>query len=285
MRPMPPAARCSSFQTSASAPTEPPPISAYSTNWPRPEHSHDGAEHQQDGAGGDQRLRTDAAARGLDRVAKRVVEAAAFVWLTGMGLHRTHRTEGLAGQAVGIGDAVLAVARDGAQLARADDDRQHRQRDAEQRPCGQPRAGDEQHRQAADHGHAAAQGDRHRRTDHAAQQFGVGGQPRDQLTAAAAIVEAGAQLDQVRVQLAAQVGDDLFAQQRHEVEARGGAQRHHHRHQHQQGEGTVDLAAAAEAVVDHLLHGRWQAQRGCRGHSQGEQPGREQATVAAHERP
>jgi len=32
--PMPPAARCSSFQTSASAPTEPPAISAYSTNWP-----------------------------------------------------------------------------------------------------------------------------------------------------------------------------------------------------------------------------------------------------------
>ena len=32
---MPPAARCNSFQTSASAPTEPPPISAYSTNWPR----------------------------------------------------------------------------------------------------------------------------------------------------------------------------------------------------------------------------------------------------------
>jgi len=32
---MPPEARCSSFQTSASAPTEPPPISAYSTNWPR----------------------------------------------------------------------------------------------------------------------------------------------------------------------------------------------------------------------------------------------------------
>ncbi len=31
---MPPAARCNSFQTSASAPTEPPPISAYSTNWP-----------------------------------------------------------------------------------------------------------------------------------------------------------------------------------------------------------------------------------------------------------
>ena len=32
---MPPAARCSSFQTSARAPTDPPPISAYSTNWPR----------------------------------------------------------------------------------------------------------------------------------------------------------------------------------------------------------------------------------------------------------
>ena len=31
---MPPAARCSSFHTSARAPTEPPPISAYITNWP-----------------------------------------------------------------------------------------------------------------------------------------------------------------------------------------------------------------------------------------------------------
>ncbi len=202
-----------------------------------------------------------------------------------MCLHGAHRTQGLAGQAVGIGDAVLAVARDHAQLARADDDRQHRQRDAQQRPRRQPRAGDEQHGQAADHGHAAAQGHRHGRADHAAQQFGIGGQARNQFATAAAVMEAGAELDQVCVQLAAQVGDDLFAQQRHEVEARGRAQRHHHRHQHQQGERAVDLAAAAEAVVDHLLDRRRQAQRGRRGDRQGQQPGGEQPAVAAHERP
>ncbi len=251
----------------------------------QPQHADDGAEHQQDGAGGDQRLRTDAAAGGLDGIAQCMVEAAALVGFACMRLYRPYGAQGLAGQAVGIGDAVLAAARDGAQLARTDDDRQYRKRNAQQRPRRQPRAGDEQHRQAADHRDAAAQCHRHGRADHAAQQLTVGGQARDQLTAAAAVMEAGTELDEVCVEAAAQVSHDLFAQQRHEVEARGGGQGQHHGHQHQQGEGTVDLAAAAEAMVDHLLDRRRQAQRGRRRHRQGHQPSGEQATVAAHERP
>ena len=44
----------------------------------------------------------------------------------------------------------------------------------------------------------------------------VGGQARDQFAAAGAVVEAGVEADQVRVELLAQVGDDAFAQQRDE---------------------------------------------------------------------
>ena len=84
----------------------------------QPQHADDGAKHQQDGAGGDQRLRTDAAARGTDGIAQRLVEAAALVGLACMRLHRADRAQRLAGQAVGIGDAVLAAARNCAQLAR-----------------------------------------------------------------------------------------------------------------------------------------------------------------------
>ncbi len=276
---MPPAARCSSFQTSASAPTEPPPISAYSTNWPsvpavmRPAITSCAPDHSTSViapkisviatavTSACARMRVRAVSHG-DR--QRVAEAAALVGFARMRLHGAHRAQGFVGQRVGVGDAVLAGARDLLQAATAEHDRQHRQRDADQRERREPRAGDEQHRDAAEHRDHAAQRDRHAGADHAAQQFGIGGQARDQLAAAVAVVEAGVERDQVRVQALAQVGDHALAEQRHEEEARRGGKRQHQRDGEQQQEGAVDGAAAAlrEALVDHRAERDGQAQRG-----------------------
>src|SRR5690606_6097368 len=114
----------------------------------------------------------------------------------------------------------------------------------------------------------AAQRHRDGRADHAAQQFGVGGQARDQLAAAAAFEERLVQADQVRVQALAQVGDDAFAQQRDEEEARGGGDRQGQRDREHQRESGVDVAAAGEAMVDHPPHHQRQAQGGGAGGGQ-----------------
>ena len=251
----------------------------------RPQHQHDRAEHQGDGRGGDEGLRADALARGVHRGRDRAAETVAFVGLARVRLHRAHRAQGFAGQAVGIGDAVLAGPGDFPQAPAAEHDRQYRRRNADQRERGQARAGDEQQDQAADHGHAAAQGHRHAGADHVAKQFAVGGQARDQFTTAGAVVETGAQADQVAVELLAQVGDDLFAQQRHEIEPRRAGQGQHHRHAEQGKERAVDIGAAGKALVDDLPDRHRQAQGGGRGHRQGDQPSHEQAAMPAHERP
>ena len=162
---MPPAARCSSFQTSASAPTEPPPISAYSTNWPsvpalmRPATTSCAPDHSTSVIAPKISTIATAVTIACARMRRRAVstavasalaEAAALVGLARVRLHRAHRAERFGGERIGVGDAVLAGARRLLQAAAADDDRQHRQRDADQRVARQVRAGDEQHRDRAD---------------------------------------------------------------------------------------------------------------------------------------
>lgn len=116
---------------------------------------------------------------------------------------------------------------------------------------------------AADHGDAAPQRHQHAAADHAADQFDVGGQSRHQFAATVALVEAGVESDQMRVQPFAHISDHALAQQRDEEEACRNAQRQDQRDHEQQQEGIVDIAAAAtaEAFVDHGLDREREAQR------------------------
>ncbi len=252
----------------------------------QPQHQRDRAEDQQDDDGGDDGLRADAPSRGAQCDVQRIAEAAALVGLARVRAHGRDRAQRLGRQCVRIGDRVLAGARDRAQPAPREHDGQHGERNADQRPARQPRAGREQHDHAADHGDRAAQRHRQRRADHAAQQFGVGGEAGNEFAAAGAIVEGGVEREQVAVEARAQVGHHALAQQRDEEEARGRRQRERGGHGEQQHEDAVDgRAAVGEAAIDHVAKGHGQRKRGRRGRRERHQPGHQQRAMPAHEGP
>lgn len=95
----------------------------------------------------------------------------------------------------------------------------------------------------------------------------------------------GIQPDQVPIQLPAQVGHDALTEQRDEIEAGCAGDRQHQYHDEDAQEHPIDVPAAVEAAVDHLLERDREAQRRRRRQRQRTQPGGEQARMLAHEGP
>jgi len=60
--------------------------------------------------------------------------------------------------------------------------------------------------------------------------------------------------NQVRIELIAQIGNHALAQQGHEEKPRGSRQGQGEGDHKQQTERGIDLAAAAESLVDHIAH-------------------------------
>ena len=98
-------------------------------------------------------------------------------------------------------------------------------------------------------------------------------------------MELGIQPDQVPIQLPAQVGHDALTEQRDEIEAGCAGDRQHQYDDEDGQEHPIDVPAAVEAAVDHLLERDREAQRRRRRQRQRTQPGGEQARMLAHEGP
>ena len=212
--------------------------------------------------------------------------------LARIALHGVHRVQGFGGSRVGIGDAILAVARHAAHAAAEQYDRQDYRRDSDRRKTGEPRTGDREHHRRAEYRHHAAQRDRCAGCNHGAQQFGIGRQPRDQFAAAGALEKRHVHPHQAIVKLAAQVGDHALAKQAHTIKTRRGRYRQHQRYAEQGEKPDVDRSRLrvvgegfSKSAVDHVTHCDRQGQRRGRGQRQESQPAGDQARVAAHERP
>ncbi len=246
-----------------------------------PEHEGDRAEDQHDHDCRQQCLGADAPLGGQQGIGNGTGESTALVILSGIALHRVDCSEGLGGARIGIGDAVLADRREPADPAPEQDDRGDRQRDADQGQRRQSWAGQGDHDRAAGQSHQAAQGHRNAGTDHAAQQFGVGRQARDQFTAAGPLEEAHVQAEQMVVDRAPQVGDHPLAEQADVIEAECRCHRQHHGDYEQAGEPEIDRAGivGTEAAIDHQPDRNRQAQGGARRQHQESEPGRDQSSM------
>ena len=252
-----------------------------------PQHQGDRAEHQHDHRHGQQRAHADAPARGGQRTQDRVAVAGALDVLARVGLHRGRGIERFVGDRGGVGEAVLAGARELLHAPAEHQDRQHHGGDHQRGQPGQRRCGPHHHGARADQHHRAAQRHRHAGTDQRLHHFGVGAEARQQLADAAALEEAHVEADHLRIKRLPQRGQRPLAEQGDAEVARRGGHGEHHGHAEQGDEGLVDhrLAGMPEAAVDDVAKGQWQRQRGARGDAEKQQPADRQRPMRLEERP
>ena len=99
-----------------------------------PHHQHDPAEYQQNHHRRHAGAQQDAATGGVEGAFDHACKPLALALFLAEALHDLHRREHLGDIGADIGDAILAGARDGADLAPEIDDRRDHQRNADQQP-------------------------------------------------------------------------------------------------------------------------------------------------------
>ena len=217
-----------------------------------PQHRADRAEGQHDDHGGQHGAHADTRNRGGEGVLDPVGEAAPLKRFVGEGLHRAHGGDGLIDMVAGVGDAVLAVARQAAHPAAEDDDGQNNQRHDQHHEPGQFRAGHGEQHRAADQHQDIAQRHRDGRAHDHLQHRGVGGQARQDFAGAGDLEERRAQADDMVVDRAAHIGDDSLADPGDQIEAPVTGRRQQGDDSEHDPQGLIEQVriAAAKAVVD-----------------------------------
>ena len=238
-----------------------------------PDDHGDGREHQGDNDEGHQRPEADPALGGAEHGFGGLSEALGLAPLLVEGLDDLHRPEHLAGQRADVGDAVLAVAGNGADPSPEQGQGHDDQGNAEQHHGGELGRQHEQYDGAGGAHDDVAQRHRDGGADDLLDDGGVDGDAAGDLGRAILLEEAGGHAQQIAVHGQPDVGDDPLADPRDEIEADGGGERHR-QHQHQQiFEPAADVATAREAFVDDQLEGIGHARRRRRRDQQGDAGG------------
>ena len=190
----------------------------------------------------------------------------AFPAFLGEGLHGVHRVQRFLAMAGKITDPVLGLARQHAHLAPDHHDRHDHQRHHHQDQKRQLQIGDEQQHQATDQKEDIAQRLGQGRADDALHDGGVGGQPGQHLAGARHLEKAWGQANDVAVDVLSEIGDQSFAEPRHQKSAREGGKR---QNGHDQKSGFQRMIqrfrfALAKSAVDQIAKTGAEGENRCR---------------------
>ena len=219
-----------------------------------------------------------------------VAKAAGFVRFARVALHRGHGVENLGGDGAGVGDPVLAGARQSPHPPADGHGGQHHEQDDGHDGEHQARAGGHQHDHAAQEHHGIAQPHRQAGPHDGLHQGGVGRQARQHLAGLRAFEELRALPQHMGVDPAAQIGRDPLAQPAHHVVARRREKAQQHGEPEEPGEMDAQGCALAaggrmeQAAVDQPAQREREAQGAARGEQQEQQGKRDAGAIRAQER-
>ena len=149
-----------------------------------PQDQHDAGEHDEDDDRGQNRARGGRTAGGFIGLLDFAAKALVGYLLAGIGLHGADRADQFGDIGGRIGQRILGVARQPPHPAPECHQRQHDHRDRQQHEARESGARDHHHHGGTDEHQEVAQRNRHRSPDRGFDLGGIGGQPRDQFTAA-----------------------------------------------------------------------------------------------------
>ena len=178
-------------------------------------------------AGGDDdeahqhRARQSAADGGAEGVVGGLVKALRLAVLGGIALHYRHGVQHLGGNRAGIGNAVLAGARELAHAPAKPQAGQHDQHQHHKHLQHHIGVGPDQHAQGADAHHRVAQAHAQGRAHHRLHQGGVSRQAAQHLAGLRGFKKLRALVQHMAVNRVAQIGGDPLAQPAHHVKAQG----------------------------------------------------------------
>ena len=237
--------------------------------------------HQRDQPG----LLPDARHAGAVRRLGVVRKAAAIGVLVRVRLHRAYLVHRLVDVDGDVGHPVLAAAGEPPHAPAEQQDRDEGRRHAEQHQQGQLPAGDEQHHGGARHHQEIAHKHGKAVADHLLQLQGVVGQARNHLAGAGGFEKRRLETENMVEHCPAQIGDDALAGAHHQIETEPGGDGQHGSDRNHGGERLVEkpCIAAAEAVVDHVLHALAERQHAAGSDHQGERRRRDARAVRHQE--
>ncbi|OIQ63684.1 hypothetical protein GALL_547750 [mine drainage metagenome] len=233
------------------------------------------AKQRHDDEGGEQRAHLVAADGGLEGGLRRVGKAPRFVGLARIALHHGHGGEHFGGDGAGVGNAILAGARQAAHPAADQHGGQDHDGNHHQHAQHQARIGGDQHGHAADQHHHVAQPHGETRAHHGLYQRGVGGEARDHFAGLGMLEKLRTLPQHMGIDRAAHVGGDALAQPAHHVEARRGKHAQRQGQAEQPGEMPAQRRATRlgtqHAGVDQPAQGQRKGQRAAGGEQQKQQ--------------
>ena len=163
-----------------------------------PQHERDRAEDHHRADRRQHRAHPRATDRDGEGILDRLAVALAVQRLERERLHGLDRVERFAGEAAGVGDAILRLPRQRAQPAADDDQRHDHQRNQQQDHAGERRAGRDQQHQCADQLNRRAQRDRQIHAGDRLHQRRVGRQSRQHFAGARHFEERRVHADDAR---------------------------------------------------------------------------------------
>ena len=236
-----------------------------------PQHDDDARGHQEDGDTGEESPRTYRVARGVISALDGLAKPADAEALGGERLQHAHRADQFGGVGGRLRERILRRTRAAAHGAAESVKRQHDDRDRGEHEGGKPWARHHHHHGRADKQHEIAQRDRNGCACRRLDLCRIRGKARDDFAGSRFVEKGARQRGDVCEHVAAQIGDNAFAERRDEVVAKGACGRQHRRNADHDQKIAVDEgdALGRKAKVHHAPNGDRHDQRRQRGNNQG----------------